>query len=182
MQIPTVTLEDLQAFHVQHFPGHETVGAPADEPEYEEDVGDDEDLGYYPDGVKRTLTDEQIRIFRHSEIHSLLRVRQLEQDDVEYEARQESFEKNHNTVADMKSQQGGSTAKDNRSKEITNKTSGEELVSAAKKSKGPAGHETDSTMSEPLSYEESHQTPSGQNKQPRNQNPYPGRRIISYDD
>ncbi|KAJ5538991.1 hypothetical protein N7513_007323 [Penicillium frequentans] len=181
MQIPTVTLEDLQAFQVQHFPGHEIVSAPADEPEYE-DVGDDEDLGYYPDGVKRTLTDEQIRIFRHSEIHSLLRVRQLEQDDVEYEARQELLEKDHDTVAEMKSQQEGSASKDDRSKEVTNKTSEEELVSAAKKSKRPAGHGTDSTMSEPLIYEESNQTPSGQKKQSWNQNPYPGRRIISYDD
>lgn len=174
--------EDLQAFQVQHFPGHETVGAPADKTEYEEDFGDDEDLGYYPDGVKRTLTDEQIRIFRHSEIHSLLRARQLEQDNVEYEARQELLENDHDTVAEMKSQQKGSTSKDNRSKEITNETSEEELLSAAKKSKKPAGHETDSTMSEPLSYEGNNQTPSGQKKQSRNQNPYPGRRIISYDD
>ena len=32
---------------------------------------DDDELGYYEDGVKRTLTDEQIAIFRHSEIHNL---------------------------------------------------------------------------------------------------------------
>ncbi|RYP73386.1 hypothetical protein DL771_003654 [Monosporascus sp. 5C6A] len=37
---------------------------------YEEE---DDGLGYYPDGVKRTLTDEQIAIFRHSEIESLRR-------------------------------------------------------------------------------------------------------------
>jgi uncharacterized protein DUF3807 len=43
------------------------------------DIEEEEDgLGYYADGVKRTLTDEQIRIFRHSEIYSLLRARQLE--------------------------------------------------------------------------------------------------------
>lgn len=35
--------------------------------EYDEDDG----LGYYDDGVKRTLTDEQIEIFRHSELHEL---------------------------------------------------------------------------------------------------------------
>ena len=33
----------------------------------------DDPLGYYSDGVKRTLTDDQIAMFRHSEIHSLLR-------------------------------------------------------------------------------------------------------------
>jgi hypothetical protein len=30
-------------------------------------------LGYYDDGVKRTLTDEQIEIFRHSELEALRR-------------------------------------------------------------------------------------------------------------
>lgn len=34
---------------------------------------DDDGLGYYVDGVKRTLTDEQIDMFRHSEIQSLIR-------------------------------------------------------------------------------------------------------------
>lgn len=28
-------------------------------------------MGYYDDGVKRTLTDEQIEIFRHSELEAL---------------------------------------------------------------------------------------------------------------
>lgn len=37
---------------------------------------EEEDLGYYKDGAKRTLTDEQIEIFRHSEIHALLRERE----------------------------------------------------------------------------------------------------------
>lgn len=34
---------------------------------------EDDNLGYYPDGVKRTLTDEQIEIFRHSELEALRR-------------------------------------------------------------------------------------------------------------
>jgi Protein of unknown function (DUF3807) len=32
-------------------------------------------LGYYVDGVKRTLSDEQVAIFRHNEIQELLRER-----------------------------------------------------------------------------------------------------------
>lgn len=36
---------------------------------------EDDGLGYYEDGTKRTLTDEQIAIFRHSEIQALLRDR-----------------------------------------------------------------------------------------------------------
>ena len=58
------------------------AGAAAEEKEdeYYEDQefdGDDDDgLGYYDDGVKRTLTDEQIAIFRHSELEALRRARE----------------------------------------------------------------------------------------------------------
>ena len=41
------------------------------------------DLGYYPDGVKRTLTDDQIAMFRHSEIYSILRQRQVRRENLE---------------------------------------------------------------------------------------------------
>ena len=47
-----------------------------------EDVEED-GLGYYPDGVKRTLTDEQIAMFRHSEIYALERKRQLRKENQE---------------------------------------------------------------------------------------------------
>lgn len=40
-------------------------------------------MGYYPDGAKRTLTDEQIRIFRHSEIHALRREKQAQEEEEE---------------------------------------------------------------------------------------------------
>ena len=41
-----------------------------------EDATEDSDgLGWYPDGVKRTLTDEQIAMFRHSEVQAILRAR-----------------------------------------------------------------------------------------------------------
>lgn len=49
---------------------------------------DYDDLGYYPDGAKRTLTDEQIAIFRHSEIESILRKRRHKIEEIE--ARQNS--------------------------------------------------------------------------------------------
>lgn len=44
---------------------------------------EEDDLGYYPDGVKRTLTDEQIAMFRNSEIYSLLRKRQVQEENRE---------------------------------------------------------------------------------------------------
>jgi len=48
------------------------------ENDYETFAEDEDDgLGYYDDGVKRTLTDEQIAMFRHSEIETLLRERRL---------------------------------------------------------------------------------------------------------
>ena len=52
--------------------------------EYIEEVEDD-GLGYYEDGVKRTLTDEQIAIFRHSETQALLRERRRAQEAKEVE-------------------------------------------------------------------------------------------------
>ena len=45
--------------------------------------GDDDGLGYYPDGVKRTLTDDQIAMFRHSEIQTLLRERRRRRENSE---------------------------------------------------------------------------------------------------
>ncbi|KAL4916691.1 hypothetical protein BDW62DRAFT_102939 [Aspergillus aurantiobrunneus] len=90
--VPPVTFEDLQAFQAKHFP---TSIKPLQPPPtqvrqtYEDthDASNDEDLGYYPDGVKRTLTDEQIRIFRHSEIHALLRERQIREENEDFERR-----------------------------------------------------------------------------------------------
>jgi hypothetical protein len=41
---------------------------------------DDDGLGYYPDGVKRTLTDEQIEMFRHSELHAIERKKAKEEE------------------------------------------------------------------------------------------------------
>ena len=51
---------------------------------------EDDDLGYYPDGVKRTLTDDQIAMFRHSEIYSILRERQVHKENLEAEGDEES--------------------------------------------------------------------------------------------
>lgn len=41
--------------------------------EKHEEWAEEDDLGYYEDGVKRTLTDEEIEIFRHSELETLRR-------------------------------------------------------------------------------------------------------------
>jgi hypothetical protein len=73
----------LRDFHRAHFPGQKTpplretstVLPDSATPEAHED--DEDDLGWYHDGVKRTLTDEQVAMFRHSEIQRLLQQRRL---------------------------------------------------------------------------------------------------------
>lgn len=82
---PDLAQHDLKTFHLTHFgrllpPGSLAANpahffAQAYEEAGEEEDDDDDGLGYYPDGVKRTLTDEQIAIFRHTEIQTLLRER-----------------------------------------------------------------------------------------------------------
>lgn len=76
-----MTQENLTAFHSTHFshaplPSNFFVSAPEVVDIEEEDDG----LGYYEDGMKRTLTDEQITMFRHSEIQQLLRQRRLQRE------------------------------------------------------------------------------------------------------
>ncbi|KAL1954710.1 hypothetical protein VTO42DRAFT_814 [Malbranchea cinnamomea] len=79
--VPPVTLEDLRTFQARHFivregELHQSYQTESwEEQQFYDD--DDDGLGYYTDGVKRTLTDEQIEIFRHSEIQRLLHERRL---------------------------------------------------------------------------------------------------------
>ncbi|KAI1355356.1 hypothetical protein F5Y01DRAFT_327060 [Xylaria sp. FL0043] len=83
--VPEVSQADIESFHATHF-STEAIGlfesqflrpdnAHHDSTEYYDHEGEEQDdgLGYYPDGVKRTLTDEQIAIFRHSELEALRR-------------------------------------------------------------------------------------------------------------
>lgn len=85
--------DDLQSFHLSHFHAPDPSSGLAvtsaqdnniDDSTYHESLYED-DLGYYPDGAKRTLTDDQIRIFRHSEIQTLLRARRLAREQAEEE-------------------------------------------------------------------------------------------------
>ncbi|KAL2021444.1 hypothetical protein VTK56DRAFT_7197 [Thermocarpiscus australiensis] len=93
LKVPQLTQAEMIAFHEAHFskpatehfethflrPSHAAAqdttynGADEDEEQYDEE---DDGLGYYPDGVKRTVTDEQIAIFRHSELEALRRARE----------------------------------------------------------------------------------------------------------
>lgn len=74
----------LRTFHATHFPGQPVPHlatsqnqAAGDTRLRNVDYLEDDDLGYYEDGVKRTLTDDQIKMFRHSEIQRLLNERRV---------------------------------------------------------------------------------------------------------
>jgi hypothetical protein len=70
-EIPTITEDGLREFHRKHFPATKTPDGPL--LPQNEAVEEEVDLGYYPDGTKRTLTDEQIAMFRHSEVQKMIR-------------------------------------------------------------------------------------------------------------
>lgn len=122
---------------------------------YHEDGEEEDDLGYYPDGVKRTLTDEQIRIFRHSEIHALRREKELAEEARAERSREQPSENAGTEQADKNSSQPGS-----RSKNIQSGTAGSEAIS--------------------LDYDEEGQTKRGSQRFSRR--PFAGRKIISYED
>lgn len=54
---------------------------------------DDDDLGYYNDGVQRTLTDDQVAMFRNSEVQRLLadRRRAKEQEEEQKQEKEEKY-------------------------------------------------------------------------------------------
>lgn len=93
----------LKQFHADHFtsqpiPNISSASALRGQEEGPDVAEDDEEyddgLGYYEDGVKRTLTDEQIAMFRHSEIERLRaqRRRDVETKHDENEKRGEAEE------------------------------------------------------------------------------------------
>ncbi|KAK2625574.1 hypothetical protein QTJ16_004886 [Diplocarpon rosae] len=89
MESVAISQEELLSFHAAHFSrgpvSHFSEQFLGPVGEYTEgDSFDDDDLGYYGDGVKRTLTDEQIAIFRHSEIETLLRQRRYVGEENEH--------------------------------------------------------------------------------------------------
>ncbi|KAF1812404.1 hypothetical protein P152DRAFT_474094 [Eremomyces bilateralis CBS 781.70] len=76
----SISSADLESFHSAHFPEAPipVIALQALESRVPEahELGEDDDwLGHYPDGVKRTVTDDEVAIFRHSEIQGLLRQR-----------------------------------------------------------------------------------------------------------
>lgn len=171
------TQEDLQAFQAKHFPSQSQHTPTFQDTYYEPDFAEEEedDLGCYPDGVKRTLTDEQVRIFRHSEIHSLLRERDLK---AENEALSDSPADKH--TSDEKRNDGEDTSADQETGVSKLGVAGDSTVKQERRHDQPNGN----SESGSLDYGEDGL---GQNnQQPKNTassgSAFTGRRIISYAD
>ncbi|RMJ24088.1 hypothetical protein PHISP_05046 [Aspergillus sp. HF37] len=178
LQIPSITIfsfqDDLQAFQAKHFPGQlqhtSALQDTFDETAFAE--GED-DLGYYPDGVKRTLTDEEIQILRHSEIHSILRQRELQEES---EDADESVADENLDDADQK--RNDTTTPHDQRTEIS--------ISSSPKGSDHNGkitsHANVGSESGALDYGEDRSNQNhGQAKSSAASNPaFPGRRIISY--
>ncbi|KAI1618581.1 hypothetical protein EDD37DRAFT_273343 [Exophiala viscosa] len=90
----------LRQFHATHFPGQVTPEID-DDSGHVRDVTDSQDLpvpdvgdglGSYEDGVKRTLTEEQVRMFRHSEIQRLLKERRIAKEKEEKQRKRQTTE------------------------------------------------------------------------------------------
>jgi hypothetical protein len=84
----------LHAFHAKHFAGapQPPIAFPDTYTAASEECYEEENLGYYPDGAERTLTDEQIAMFRHSEIQRIIRERRRRHEQgkpIEEEEREE---------------------------------------------------------------------------------------------
>lgn len=114
---PSFELEitKLKQFHATHFIGQPVPNisnASAQrsleqekEAKYEESEEYDDGLGYYEDGVKRTLTEEQIKMFRHSEVQRLLAARRRDaetKDDERSRLGDPEEEKNDKPAAQAK--------------------------------------------------------------------------------
>ncbi|OQO00514.1 hypothetical protein B0A48_13864 [Cryoendolithus antarcticus] len=107
--IPTVTEDDLLAFQYSHFGDDtkpETFFVSAEQAlsnVSEAQVGDEDGLGWYDDGMKRTLTDEQIAMFRHSELMALQHAQKVDDADHDHD----DYEPlSHDTPNDLKMDSG----------------------------------------------------------------------------
>ncbi|KAK2745007.1 hypothetical protein FQN55_006364 [Onygenales sp. PD_40] len=186
LQVPTITMDDLHAFQARHFlPSNSTpVG------HFREAMGneliDDDELGYYPDGVKRTLTDQQIEIFRHSEIQTLQREKRLkemaEREQEEEESMRHQMEDN---LVDMTHAQAGAqpARKVGQGHNLGKSESNEQ---GHGNREGPATHEATQTSNDKpgssLKHGETRISPQPKRPPPpASANPF-GRRLVSYDD
>lgn len=92
LHLTSVEIEQLHRFHSIHFkdPRIPRIGrASGTTGDWHNDYKTtDDDFGHYDDGVRRTLSTAQVKMFRHSEIHRLLQARRQQREREQEEARQ----------------------------------------------------------------------------------------------
>ncbi|KAF2204203.1 hypothetical protein GQ43DRAFT_429209 [Delitschia confertaspora ATCC 74209] len=84
--LPVVTEDDLRNFHATHFahaPLPKLFFSQAEAPEEGPYSDCDDGLGFYHDGVKRTLTDAEVLWCRNSEIQAIMKERRLAKENKE---------------------------------------------------------------------------------------------------
>ncbi|KIW20201.1 hypothetical protein PV08_00776 [Exophiala spinifera] len=98
-------LDRLKQFHAAHFSNQPTPKL-ASIPERRRGMAasptpgnDCDELGFYEDGTKRTLTDAQIKMFRHSEIQRLLSERRATQAREKKRQKRKSAANGHKVAA-----------------------------------------------------------------------------------
>lgn len=93
LMVIQVDIAKLNHFHKAHFPKQEppTLRIAHDTSlavQSQQEEKNEDSLGYYEDGVKRTLTDDQIAMFRNSEIQRLIgERRRIKEQEEEYQLR-----------------------------------------------------------------------------------------------
>lgn len=131
--------------------------------------------------MKRTLTDEQIRIFRHSEIHALLREKQL-REEKEKEARETSEsqvrEKSHDAM------EAQSTSSSGKMRKAQRNGNGPRMVTP-RASESKRGVETYDETTGSLDYGDNDYVAAKEQRNAPSASSHPHlarRRIISYED
>ena len=118
-----------------------------------EDLSDD-GLGWYSDGVKRTLTDEQIAMFRHTEFEQLMRKQRLQAEDDDEDDDDDSYEPPGPDMPIIQTPRPSSPVSDASSLEaefIQPKTSKTRTRQKKKKKKPRSGQSENAPVKAPLS-------------------------------
>lgn len=144
---------------------------------YEEE--EDDGLGYYPDGTKRTLTDQQIEIFRHSEIRNLLQERRVKAE-AKSEGEDRKAKEKGGSIPDEKAEKSRFHCESNGS----NRSRYESEKNKAKSSKRStnAVKRAPSPTLDALDYTETNEVSQSRNLQSLQENHHFVRSLVRYDD
>ncbi|KKZ62675.1 hypothetical protein EMCG_00358 [[Emmonsia] crescens] len=183
-QIPSVTLHDLQEFRARHFLQSNNEQAHSLMPVTDDEQLDD-GLGYYPDGAKRTLTGQQIEIFRHSEIQKLQRAKRwkemADREQAEDESPANATRESLTGAGPLEGQGGGQGSPEHEQKGFEDTEQSHNNMDR-RPTEGITIQDENKRAESPLGYG-AQGTTSANSQKPASSctNPF-GRRLVSYDD